>query len=84
MIINDFHLEGIYNDKVYVIDATALYPGINIHSDYDMRYAAKDVLRYGEVPDGSDFRHYFERVRVVDDVGAVWAEAGPGGLYRWL
>ena len=49
-----------------------------------MRGAAKDLLRCGEVPDGSALRHYFERVKVVDDIGVVWAEVGPGGLYRWL
>lgn len=84
MNINNFHLEGIYNNNVYIIDPITVYPDIDIHSDYEMRYAAKYFLRYGEVPDGSGFRHYFEHVKVVDDIGVVWAEAGPGGLYRWL
>lgn len=51
MTINNFHLEDIYNGKVYIIDPTILYSDINIHSDYEMRYAAKYLLRYGEVPD---------------------------------
>lgn len=84
MTVRSFHLEGIYNNKIYIINPTTIYNDIDIHSDYYMWYAAKYLLRYGEVPDGSEFRHYFECVKVVDDIGIVWAEVGPGGLYRWL
>lgn len=83
-----FTFVGIYDGKRYelqgngVTDITGEFISFHHETDYTAIGAARKILKWVTVPDGSPFNHYFEAIEIM--VGdSLIAEVRGGSLYRY-
>lgn len=83
-----FTFIGIYDDKQYklpgygVTDITGEFISFYHETDYTAIGAARKILKWVTVPDGSPFNHYFEAIKLLVDDRLI-AEVRGGSLYRY-